>query len=179
MRLRLFRGARYVSPPPRAREYLSRPLGRLYRPEELEGLREVITGLARDGTPVASVGDRVTHTLLDWGVVPDIAVVDCLERRSPVNLVDHRMFRLVVLAENLRGRVNTAILDLLGDVWPERPVLIRISGEEDLVGVPVILFMPESGHVLYGQPLEGVVDVVVSAPLKEELRRVVLGEEGV
>jgi len=178
MRLRLFRGARYVSPTPRARDYLSRPLGRLYRPHELDSLRTVLSSLSRDGVAIATVGDRVTRTLLDWGILPDIAVVDCLERRSPVNLVDHRLFRLVVLAENLRGRINTAILDLLGEVWGERPVLIRISGEEDLVGVPVILFMPESGHVLYGQPLEGVVDVVVTAPLKEELRRLVLGEDG-
>jgi len=135
MRLRLFRGARYVSPTPRARDYLSRPLGRLYRPHELDSLRTVLSSLSRDGVAIATVGDRVTRTLLD-------------------------------------------ILDLLGEVWGERPVLIRISGEEDLVGVPVILFMPESGHVLYGQPLEGVVDVVVTAPLKEELRRLVLGEDG-
>jgi uncharacterized protein (UPF0218 family) len=49
------------------------------------------------------------------------------------------------------------------------PQIIRVLGEEDLAGVPAILFSPLGSVVLYGQPEEGIVLVEVTKEKKKNL----------
>ncbi len=137
---------------------------------EMALLRERVLELHREGVDIATVGDRVTRTFLGWGITPSIAVVDCLERRRPVVGIDYSLFNMVIDVENIRGRVNIAIMDLLEDVYLHKPIVLRVSGEEDLVGIPIILFMNSGSHVYYGQPGMGVVEVLVGDDVKRFLK---------
>ena len=47
--------------------------------------------------------------------------------------------------------------------------IVQVDGEEDLAGLPAILLAPLGARVYYGQPGEGVVEVVVSEKKKREL----------
>ncbi len=176
MRLRYFDVRRYVKLSNTAREYLANPLGKLYGVEELDVLKEDITlfSLEKKGY-LATVGDRVTYTVLEWGLTPDIAVVDCMERRKPVNLVDESFFNSVWYVDNRRGSINMAIKDLIVNVLNDTPVLIKVGGEDDLVGIPVIYSLPEGSLMLYGQPMKGIVAVDVTSMLKSELDKIIFG----
>jgi uncharacterized protein (UPF0218 family) len=48
----------------------------------------------------------------------------------------------------------------------QKQTVIIISGEDDLLVLPVILFAPEGAYVFYGQPNEGLVKVIVNEELK-------------
>ncbi len=178
MQLKLFDGRRYKRLTREARDRLSKPLGRLYKGYELDSLHEKVASLKARGVEIATVGDRVSKTFIEWGVIPDIAAVDCIERRRPTNPPPIHRFNMVVEVENLRGYVNMAIVDLLREVYDNRPILLRVSGEEDLVGIPIIVFMSGGSHVYYGQPGEGVVDVEVGDDVKKLVLGLLGGDEG-
>lgn len=174
MRLKYYDDRRYVKISDKAREFLSKPLGLLYTQENLEDLRNRLIEVKRSRKLISSVGDRVTKTLIDWGVTPDIAVIDCMERRRPVNLVSDKPFKTVVYIDNRRGMVNLSIIDIVKENLDKTPLLIRIGGEDDLVGIPIILSLREGDIVIYGQPKQGIVHVEVTSKLKDRLRQLIL-----
>ena len=166
----------YIEISPDARKYLSKPLGELYPPENLDLLRNILFEIRRGGRNIiASVGDRVTKTLIDWDIIPDIAVVDCMERRRPVNIVDEKRFKEVFYVDNMRGYINMAIKDLVRKVLSLKPVLIKVGGEDDLVGIPIIYSLDNGDVMIYGQPKQGIVLVRVTPTLKNELDKIIFG----
>lgn len=98
-----------------------------------------------------------------------------MERRKPVNLVDESHFNSVWYVDNRRGSINMAIKDLIVNVLNDTPVLIKVGGEDDLVGIPVIYSLPEGSLMLYGQPKKGIVAVDVTSMLKSELDKIIFG----
>lgn len=48
------------------------------------------------------------------------------------------------------------------------PALIYVDGEEDLAVIPAVLAAPDGAVVLYGQPCEGVVALLVDAERKKK-----------
>jgi len=173
MRLRYYSDRRYVRISSEARTYLSKPLGKLYRPDGLEELRDTLYK-ARASFKLASVGDRVTKTLIDWSITPDIAVIDCMERRRPVNIVDESLFNLIIYVDNRRGMVNLSITDIIRKNLARAPILLKVGGEDDLVGIPVIMALDDGDIMLYGQPNEGIVLVEVTSKLKKRLEELIL-----
>ena len=68
---------------------------------------------------------------------------------------------------NPPGTLSTESIILLRDLIKQNiDSLIVVDGEEDLLALPSILFAPINGHVLYGQPNEGLVIVSVTESLK-------------
>ena len=49
-----------------------------------------------------------------------------------------------------------------------RPSLVLVDGEEDLAVLPLILILPDSSVILYGQPNEGVVFCEVNPTLRKK-----------
>lgn len=166
----------YIEISQETRKYLSRPLGELYTREKLDLLRNTLVEIRSKGRNlIASVGDRITKTLIDWGIIPDIAVVDCMERRSPVNIVDEKRFKEVFYVDNMRGYINIAIKDLVKKILTFKPVLIKVGGEDDLVGIPIIYSLDTGDVMLYGQPKQGIVLVRITPTLKNELDKIIFG----
>jgi uncharacterized protein (UPF0218 family) len=173
-------GKRQLSPA--LREKLARPLGVLIEERSgdheraISALVSKYPGLGASDELLVSVGDAVTAALLKSGVTPQMAIVDFyIQRRQVYNSVTAIGFstqtRVITInnpAATLSYLSFTAIKQALTGAYP---VVIQVSGEEDLLTLAVILAAPLGTKIVYGQPHEGI--VVVTA--NEEKKREVLG----
>ncbi|MEM0482279.1 MAG: DUF359 domain-containing protein [Nitrososphaerota archaeon] len=156
--------------PEDVRERLKRPLGQLVRGSP-ENTSEVVRIVAseRVGRLVA-VGDAVSKTLLAMGLRPDVCIVDGKIERRPV---DHVVIKGAVElnCENRPGTISSqaykTVVEALG---MDGPVIVRVDGEEDLLGLVVMAEAPLDTLMLYGQPREGVVIVHIDEKVRNLAR---------
>ncbi|TDA33662.1 MAG: DUF359 domain-containing protein [Hadesarchaea archaeon] len=150
--------------PEHLRDRLKKPWGRVF-PDMREAL-----GYVRSLRPVriVTVGDRVTATLLEEGVRPDVCVVDFKTLRSPLSGEERRRLEELDLPE--RRVVNPPAV-LSRELWEAfdlpPPLKIVVEGEEDLATLAAVVKSPPGTVVLYGQPGEGVVVVEVERVRRE------------
>jgi len=156
---------------PSLRRKLKRPLGRLFPAVDVRG--EEFLALAAGASFVVTVGDRVTETLQETtGRSPDVFVVDGMERRS-AREIPRIAHGSTVKAKNPAGRITKAALGAMRMAFAgEKPVMVLIDGEEDLLTIPAVIDAPLGSVVFYGQPLEGVVAVKVDERSKASARAV-------
>jgi hypothetical protein len=144
--------------PEELRSELRQPFGELVSGEELLTLLDACGGLI-------SVGDVVTHDLLDSGIVPWIAIYDGrTERADREDLQDliedmpgHRMEVSNPAAQITRQMVY-AVRESLER---EEPTRILVRGKEDLAALVCVALAPIETCVVYGAPGKGVVLVKV------------------
>ena len=125
--------------------------------------------------PLIAVGDVVTYHLREAGRVPDVALIDGKTEREAVDAAigsalaaadDHR-----ISVENPAASLSADLLEALGGALSDAdPVIIEVSGEEDLAALPAILAAPDGASVVYGQPGEGMVRVAVTPESRAEAR---------
>jgi len=156
---------------PSLRRKLKKPLGRLFPAVDVRG--EEFLALVTGSPFVVTVGDRVTETLQETtGRSPDVFVVDGMERRS-AREVPRIAHASTVTAKNPAGRITKAALGAMKRAFAgEKPVMVLIEGEEDLLTIPAVIDAPLGAVVFYGQPLEGVVAVEVDARSKARAREI-------
>jgi GTP-dependent dephospho-CoA kinase len=156
---------------PSLRRKLKKPLGRLFPAAEVRG--EEFLALVVGSPFVVTVGDRVTETIQETtGRSPDVFVVDGVERRSPRE-IPHIAHGATVKAKNPAGRITKAALGAMKRAFAgEKPVMVLIDGEEDLLTIPAVIDAPLGAVVFYGQPLEGVVAVKVDEKSKTSARNI-------
>lgn len=152
--------------PDEVRPLLKRPLGQLFSSvttaiERLQQLRP---------TRLIAVGDIVTAELLEAGLKLDVAVVDFVVMRSPVDKKIRRTIDLfdakIVRVKNPAGTITQELRAVLDEAKP--PLKIIVDGEEDLATLPAVLSAPLGSVVVYGQPYEGVVIVEVTESKRRE-----------
>jgi GTP-dependent dephospho-CoA kinase len=117
----------------------------------LEGSKKIIT-----------VGDATTERLLSFGITPDIAVIDGVERRSlrdySINYPAKEMS-----CTNPAGMISREAVQVLQSALETpSPVMVIVEGEEDMLALPLFTMAPKGSAVLYGQPLEGIVLVNIT-----------------
>jgi GTP-dependent dephospho-CoA kinase len=169
-----------TSPRPSAGDYvlttnlrrkLKKPMGRLFPSVDVRG--EEFLALVTSSSLVVTVGDRVTETLQETtGRSPDVFVVDGMERRSAREIpqVAHAS---TLKAKNPAGRITKAARSAIKKaIAGEKPVMVLIDGEEDLLTIPAVIEAPLGAVVFYGQPMEGVVAVEVDERSKQNAREV-------
>ncbi|MFA5861806.1 MAG: DUF359 domain-containing protein [Candidatus Thermoplasmatota archaeon] len=133
------------------------------------------TGEARRkvaGRLVIAIGDVVTQTFLDGGIVPKLMVIDGVTKRGAVvenalqGLPTHGVKRVEVynpaaaITQQLVSAMDTAIKG-------KGVTVINVKGEEDLAALPAMIIAPDGTAVCYGQPNRGVVIVVVDAVVRK------------
>ncbi|PCN51154.1 hypothetical protein B6U99_00825 [Candidatus Geothermarchaeota archaeon ex4572_27] len=149
-----------------ARRRFKRPLGRLYRPDELAHLlSEVKKGLG-GGARLITVGDRVTEFFLGAGLRPKLSIIDRREKRGKFGRTRVEEFDRLVVVRNDAGTINFRLCPLIREAL-ESPgsTVFLVVGEEDLTAAAAILAADEGDYVAYGQPGEGVVLCSVSTSL--------------
>ncbi len=167
---------KYVMPET-LRSELQKPLGRMLTGQAIS---DTLSKL--DGRTVITVGDVVTKTFLDAGVFPALAVIDLRVSRKP----DQQLAHLGANRPHIPsgpGSISKEAIAAIG-TWAEsqqksnKPEVIVIDGEEDLLVLPVILAAPLESLVYYGQPplrqgsegqAAGVVEVEVTIEKKKEM----------
>lgn len=149
-------------------ERLKKPFGKLIADVDISEKR--VRASIASARKVIAVGDATTERLSSFKIIPDIAVVDGLERRSK------RDFPAGYQAKEMRcanpsGTISRdAIKALRTAIRTEHPVRVIVDGEEDLLALPLFFLAPVSSIVLYGQPLEGMVVVRITAQKKREAK---------
>ncbi len=138
---------------------------------------------AAPDAPVIAVGDVVTYHLREAGRVPDVALIDGKTEREAVDpeiesalaAADDRRIRVENPAASLSAELLEALEEALSAV---DPVIVEVTGEEDLAALPAILAAPDGASVVYGQPGEGMVRVAVTPESREEARELFETLEG-
>jgi GTP-dependent dephospho-CoA kinase len=158
------RPARAYLLPEGLREELAVPMGPVVQEAEL-------APALRGAKVVACVGDVVSLTCKRLGMRPKVFVVDYQTKRKPDPAWREALAtwgRMGLAARNPAGTVTREAWDAVKRAFwlPESPVRIVIDGEEDLLGLPVILEAPDGAKVLYGIPDQGVCIVTVDETSK-------------
>ena len=173
-------------------DLLKRPLGDLISYDQEQQSR--IKQIRQTTCKLITVGDTTTMKVIGFHIVPDVSVVDGLEKRSESTT---SISKLKSMLEQLTSTelVEFSCTNQPGSISLEAikitflalisntPVLMRIVGEEDLLALPLIAYAPVDSIILYGQPSEGMVVVrvvnQVQSLAKHLMRRIGFDLEGV
>ncbi|MEM2005813.1 MAG: GTP-dependent dephospho-CoA kinase family protein [Zestosphaera sp.] len=147
--------------------------------EPEETMKETLRRL-KDCDKLIAVGDLVCYSLLANGVTPDICVIDGKTKRTcGAPGIEEGRFSKVLKSWNPPGHITYASLRILrkavAALGNDEKVLVRISGEEDLLALPLIISSPEGSCVIVGMPNVGVgymrIDEGVKKRVKEIMER--------
>jgi uncharacterized protein (UPF0218 family) len=157
-------------------DLLKRPLGELVRYNQTGKLK--IIELREEASKFITVGDTTTARVVSFGVVPEVSVIDGLEKRSAATRSVSKLKTMIraLLDEELieyscKNRAGTLSFEALGVVLraltSNAPVLVKVTGEEDLITLPLVAYAPIGSTILYGQPSQGIVVVRVENQIQE------------
>ncbi|HET6398851.1 MAG TPA: DUF359 domain-containing protein [Candidatus Thermoplasmatota archaeon] len=127
--------------------------------------------------PVVCVGDQVSLSCKEAGIVPRLIVVDFRTRRgtpSPHYIEQlgswgERSWNVVNAAGVLTRAAWDAVREALQGDGPY-PARIVVDGEEDLLGIACFLEAPEGTRVLYGMPGQGVCVVAIDPAFQRQVK---------
>lgn len=164
----------YYSLPESERKQFKKPLDTLYRTES--EVLSLIAQLKEDKSipKIITVGDVSTQTLLKNALIPDLAIIDDFVQRIQSQIVDLSHFHIIELT-NPAGVITFEAWNAINRALKidDNKIIIKISGEEDLLVLPVIIETPYNSKVLYGQPNEGLVSVTVTRKIKTKIQKLI------
>lgn len=139
---------------------LKKPFGNLVVEKEIN--KSKIMLMLDSATKIITVGDATTERIVSFGITPDIAVIDGVERRSLRNhSINYRAKEM--FCTNPAGMISDEAIEVLQKALEaSTPIRIKVQGEEDLLALPLFAMAPKGSVVLYGQPLEGMVLVNIN-----------------
>jgi len=145
------------------------PLGELLLEETTT--KENIQKHLSENSYIITVGDRTTEKMIEYGLIPSLQIIDGIEKREKRKpIVLENTTELTV--DNPPAEITTSSIDLIKDALKMKsPVRILVSGEEDLLVLPVCIHAPDNAVVLYGQPNEGLVIVKITPEIRNKTQR--------
>ncbi len=111
-----------------------------------------------DAKPLVVVGDYTFTLLVKAGVRPSVAVLDAKIERGTVGLPPLEGYR-VVKVQNNPGTISPEAAEAVTEAVRTGNVAVVVEGEEDLLALPAVYALPETGILVYGQPKVGYVVV--------------------
>jgi len=156
---------------------LKKPFGLLIKQEEIS--KDKIFCLIKESKMIITVGDATTEKILSFGLMPNLAIIDGMERRIKrseseiLNLKNTFSSKNHIYnqyqCKNTKGTISKeAYLIIKKILFEEEQAIIFIEGEEDLLALPVFALAPLDSIVFYGQPLEGIVMVKINDDTKNK-----------
>lgn len=125
------------------------------------------------------VGDIVLETFIQNQWPYTLGVFDGKTQRhnytSPALIKISPDLQMDNSAGQILPELSSKISELLSSLVTSTlkiPYHIKIEGEEDLVAVCIAMLAPLGSSVYYGQPNEGIVEVIITEELKEKFRQV-------
>ena len=166
----LFAAQEQFSLPEKEREAFRNPLGEVFTDNN------EMLAFCEGKSMVIAVGDIVASTLLQNGRQADISIIDGKTRREVVidSLRNAFSSTKTIQTTNPAGTVTKKAASCLEKSLAHfyktnEKQLIFVSGEEDLLSIPAILFAPLNSVVFYGQFDKGAVAVHVSEQIKKNV----------
>lgn len=158
--------------PESAREDLRHPIGVIEK-----DMQEVVSRL-ESNTMLIAVGDIVAESVAKIAKPAAISVIDGKTRRHQIDLSEGvnllHLEGVKIHVDNPAGTITKkgalSLQKAFADFeMTQRKQLIVVSGEEDLLAIPAILFAPLNAAVLYGQFDKGIVVVQVTEQNKKRV----------
>lgn len=142
--------------------YLKDPLGELWAADVCDNVERLKTFLEKNKPPYfATVGDFVTLNILDAGIHPEIAVVDHRVMRRDVDPIEFKCEHLSV--SNPSGTITAeSQRALYSALQYNNGFRLVADGEEDLLVLPLMVYLPVGSVIVYGQPREGMVVITLT-----------------
>jgi uncharacterized protein (UPF0218 family) len=121
---------------------------------------------------IISVGDMVSRDISEYNYNPIIIIIDnkCMRKK-----IVPRKFSVekVFYARNPPGTITVEAIKAIKDALESgKRSQIVIDGEEDLLALIAILYAPEKALIIYGQPKEGFVAIMVTEKKRTETRTI-------
>jgi len=141
---------------------LKEPLGELWIGDVAYNINRLKRYIKKNTpTSLATVGDFVSYHILEAGINPDIIVFDHRIMRESVDLIEFD--RKHVKVTNAPGSITIESQSVLYQAVQENEHLaIIVEGEEDLLVLPLMAYMPLGSVIIYGQPREGMVVITLN-----------------
>ena len=145
------------------------PLGNLI-PENQATKSNILKHIPKESY-VITVGDRTSEKMIDFGLVPSLQIIDNLEKR--VKRIPARCdVSTELICDNPAAEITTQSIDAIKKAFVSKtPVRLVVTGEEDLLVVPVCIHAPDNAIVMYGQPNEGLVIVKITPEIRNKTQR--------
>lgn len=128
---------------------------------------------AHRGDVIVTVGDITTKTFLTAGVTPSLSIVDFQVERKPYRELDGRFAALGIFRIHVPsgpGFIAKEAIEVIKkwSAHPEEKIVLTVTGEEDLLALPAIAYGPIGAFVYYGQPGQGLVEVIINQEKKNQ-----------
>jgi GTP-dependent dephospho-CoA kinase len=155
---------------PKHTDLLKEPFGELIKENDVS--KEKIQPFIKRSNKVITVGDTTTEKFVKFGFIPDLSIIDNKEKRTVKDKpVEYSADKKIYL-ENKPGEVNAEAISIIREITPTNfnRMQIIISGEEDLLALPLFMYSPNGWTVFYGQPNEGLVVVEIDSNIRKKAR---------
>jgi len=157
--------------PENLREQLKIPLGDLIKEENVN--KENILNKISSESIVMTVGDMTTENMINLGIIPEVQIVDGLEKRDKRLVPTDDTVNTNLSCKNPPGEITEESTQVIQKAFSSKsPVRIIINGEEDLLVLPVCILAPENSVVMYGQPNEGLVVVHITPEIRAKVQKI-------
>ena len=122
---------------------------------------------------VITVGDKTTENILQFGLNPQVQIIDCFEKRGKRLVPINGEINTKLSCKNPPGEITEESIQIIKKAFfSEPPVRIIVDGEEDLLVIPVCILAPENSVVMYGQPNEGLVIVQITPEIRAKVQKI-------
>ncbi len=122
---------------------------------------------------IITVGDKVSQDLINNSIQPDLIIIDNKIMRKPISPISATADQIIQV-KNPPGTISDqAWTAIINATKHKQCTKIIVDGEEDLLALPAIIGAPEKSYVLYGQPHEGVVLIMVTDALKKKIQKII------
>ena len=168
---------------------LKKPLGELISgdPKNPLAVEKELKRFIKEKSPTVliTVGDVAAKLCNEIGIFPQLAVIDYKVGRVklynslsdlgfPAPFARGGLANVVRTVRNPAGSITISLVNSVSKAMKNlvstgKQQIIKVIGEEDLAGIPVILLSPLGSLVFYGQPQEGIVAVEVTEQKKQQV----------
>jgi uncharacterized protein (UPF0218 family) len=159
-----------VKLPDSLRDQFKTPLGQLIPENQVN--KSTIQKHIPENLYLVTVGDRTTEKIIAFGFIPSLQIIDNQEKRvkrEPAKK-DGRYTEFV--CNNPAAEITPQSIDMIKKAFVSKtPVRLVVTGEEDLLVIPVCIHAPENSLVMYGQPNEGLVIVKITPEIRNKTQR--------
>lgn len=172
----IFKNKPLLTLPNNMRKELRKPIGAVIKGgvSNLNEPAKLMVKYINKNNPILiiSVGDIVSQSLIQEGIVPDVRIIDYRSRRRIINKVvsQKSLFTKTInkpgtIFSEAAFKIFNAINHVLAN--KEKSTII-VDGEEDLLALPSILIAPLNSLIIYGQFDLGIVYVYITEQKKKE-----------
>ena len=155
--------------PDSKRDSFKNPLGILL--PESQADKAGIEQYLQDDSYIITVGDRTTEKLVNFGIIPSLQIIDGIEKREKRDSIKLEGTTELTV-DNPPSEITDSAIEVIKKAFSMTgSVRIMVSGEEDLLVLPVCVHAPENSVVMYGQPNEGLVIVKVTSEIRNKAQK--------